>query len=314
MNFPAKSSLQNNRAKKSKMEGQRFHFFLSPMKDDEECQNNFIDENRQFIPELEKNLYEQSLHNLLLGVQTHKTQMQRNLQQGHLKNLGFLISIFNDPRFDLLNLPRNLYDEFNVSFSFEFHQKAFTLSLADGSQTKTFQYTPKSRELIRCLETGRISQELLELFKTYGKIQWADGSIIVRITDYRFDPPRSYAYPLTIGADIILSYGEREMSEEAHLEVQRNILLTANPDLALDPSPDVSRINSVLDERIKMWDSGPDRRETFPNTLQPPTQSQQSSAPKKPINTIKLKKSTQPLYFPQAIYTIFSNSLPPPQK
>ncbi|EAX98660.1 hypothetical protein TVAG_403420 [Trichomonas vaginalis G3] len=285
------------------------------MKDDEATQNSFIHENRNNLPGIEENFYSQTLQSLLLGVQRHKTQMQRNLQQGHSKNLGFLISIFHDDRFDMLNLPNKLFEDFNVSFNFEFHPKVFTLALGDGSNPRTFQYNTKSRELIRCSETGCISEELLQLFNTFGKIQWTDGSIIVRITDYRFEPQRTYTYPLTIGQDVILSFGAKALSEEEHLEAQKNILLVANPDLTLDPSPDVARINCVLDDRIKMWDSGPDKKENSSSfNQQPIIQSQPSSTPKKPISTIKLKKNPQPIYFPPTIFSIFTNTnqpLPP---
>ena len=236
------------------MDLRRYHFFCPTLKGEVGIQTAVSGESESHGEELEADLYEDTINSLLMGNQIYRTPIQKNIQQEYTESIGFLRAVYNDERFDMLKPPKKMIDDLNVSFHFQFYPQNFTVTACASNQVKPFPYKKTSKEIFHCIQLGKVSSNLCSLFSHFSSYNWVDGEILVRITDYRIIPTANFVYSLKISADIIqLIADSKKLNRDADLEYKKNSLLVLHPSICTDPSPDVSRVQSVLDCRKKMW-------------------------------------------------------------
>ena len=291
--------------KVTKMDLKRYHFFCPPLKGDVSCQSVAIVDDSSDKKDTEQKLYEQTLDSLLMLNQTHRSPIQRSVQQGYMQSIGFLRAVYNDERFDLIRPPKKLLDFFNISFHFEFYPTYFTISTIDASQSKTFPYNKMTAEIFRSIQLGFISSNLCFLFACFGSTTWVNGEMVIKVTDYRFDQPKTYVFPLKLSNDVIMSVSEtKNLKPDQSIQYQKNAVLLKNPYICLDPSPDVARAKSVMDCRKKMWIGDNPR-----TTIGTPTFAKTPDVPSKYlIKKIDPQRPIQNIRVPSSILNMLENA------
>lgn len=287
------------------MDLKRYHFFCPPLKGDVSCQSVAIVNDSGEQKDMEQKLYEQTLDSLLMLNQTHRSPIQRSVQQSYMQSIGFLRAVYNDERFDLIRPPKKLLDFFNISFNFEFYPTHFTISTADASQSKTFPYNKMSAELFRSIQLGFISSNLCFLFACVGSMTWVNGEMVIKVTDYRFDQPKTYVFPLKLSNDVIMSVSEtKNLKPDQSIQYQKNAVLLKNPYICLDPSPDVARAKSVIDCRKKMWIGNSPQ-----TTVDTPTFAKTPDVPSKYlIKKVNPQRPIQGIKVPPSILSMLENA------
>jgi hypothetical protein len=146
---------------------------------------------------------------------------------------------------------------------FEFFDDAFLLRPVDSEAQNVFRYQPHMFAVLECLETRVVSRELAKLLGRL-KCNYENGFVVVRVIDHRPAAPVEHNIALEIGAEVIRHFIEKEMKKDDRRDDRRNPIVDAlqrevhiiqwqRPVICTDPSPDVARVQSVIDFRKKMW-------------------------------------------------------------
>jgi hypothetical protein len=172
--------------------------------------------------------------------------------------LVFFLATHVDERFDLLTPPDNIFQDFPLGFCANFHNELLHLTSADGDKEVTFPYGQICLPIIDSLETGIVSAGLIGLLRKQLAVDpaaWEDGHILCAITDFRVDPPAEFSQMLHVSNGAV-GYCEKKhkgASPVQTLEGEREILKILRPTVCLDASPDVARVQSIIDWRMKLW-------------------------------------------------------------
>jgi hypothetical protein len=196
------------------------------------------------------------------------------IELSYLLDFGALVGFFTsgraDDRFDVLTPPPNLFEEIPIGFCALFYDGGFQFALPDGAKPISYESDPALYPLVECFETGIVSRELFVILRKKLQIDpsaWEEGRIVCQITDFRSVPPAEFRRLLLV-ADDVVAYctGQR-------LEGERQVLALVHPTVCIDPSPDVARVQSVIDWRKKMWRNRrqPNRVDTTFNEPEVPT-------------------------------------------
>jgi hypothetical protein len=219
--------------------------------------------------------------------------------------LVFFLARHIDVRFDLLTPPAQLFQDFPLGFCANFHTNLLQLTSADdGCKEATFPYGQICQPIIDSLETGVVSADLTGLLHKRLAIDssaWDDGHILCAIADFRIDPPAEFRRMLHVSNDVV-SYCETKntnVSPAQALEGEREILKILRPVVCLDPSPDVARVQSIIDWRAKLWRRVRRLSDTEMEFALPTVR--QKAAPQ----DIMLKPLKGPVVIPESIFQVF---------
>jgi hypothetical protein len=172
---------------------------------------------------------------------------------------GFFFANLKNERFDLLTPPSTLFDDFPVGFYVNFYNAFFQLTSSDKTKAISYDYEKAFFPIIESLETGQMTRELVSILRGDLEIEgtlWEDGHLLCEITDFRLSSPVRYRRMLQLSDDIIsycIEKKQRHTFQCSLLEAERKILTFVHSTVCVDPSPDVARVQSVIDRRHKQW-------------------------------------------------------------
>lgn len=185
------------------------------------------------------------------------TSFSKSLSQCYNTKLGFYITAFSDPRFEPLTPPKDLYSEISTGIICNLQEKSYVLSTPHKHHEISFSYENDDQYIsfMRCLETGIITPGTLKFLiqKEWNIKNWDNGNIICKVVDNRIQPQTISYIKLEIGPDALELQNFKPVSTEGKLDFERRTLLLRRPMICTDPSPDVARVQSVIDTRKKMW-------------------------------------------------------------
>jgi hypothetical protein len=184
------------------------------------------------------------------------TQIELSYLLDFSARVGFFASDRADDRFDVLTAPPNLFEEIPIGFCATFYDGGFQFALPDGAKPISFDCDPTLYPLVESFETGLVSRELLIVLRKKLQIDpsaWEEGRIICQITDFRSTPPTEYRRLLLVADDVVAYCTGQKLAQPQLLEGERQVLVLVHPTICIDPSPDVARVQSVIDWRNKMW-------------------------------------------------------------
>jgi hypothetical protein len=168
------------------------------------------------------------------------------LIDGYNPRVSFYSSAMSHPSFDILTPPPELFQCLST-VTFELFDNLLTIS-RPGGESRHFPDKPLD-PLLRLFENGILNSELaFELAKM--KCRFENGFIIGKCVDHRFSPARQTNIKLDIGPDIVAA-AFRQCQEP--LETEKEVLMIQRPAVCTDTSPDVARLQSIMDFRKKMW-------------------------------------------------------------
>ena len=166
--------------------------------------------------------------------------------------LQFYLANLNDPSFDVLTPPPGLFEDYPVGLEVQFCNEFMQFAAVGRPEKVQYSYDRRVFPLIASLESGLVDGELLSVIHGHLKIkEWENGCILCKITDFRFPEPVEFKRMLRLSDSVVLSAVD---PESAHvLESEREAIHVMHPSVCVDPSPDVARVQSVIDWREKMW-------------------------------------------------------------
>jgi hypothetical protein len=210
-----------------------------------------------------------------------------------------------DARFDLLTPPDMLFHDFPLGFCANFHNSVLQLTSADDDKKATFPYGQICHPIIDSLETGVVSADLVGLLRKRLAVDpsaWEDGHILCAIADFRVDPPGEFLRMLHVSNDAVAYCEKKHRSASAAqaLEGEREILKMLRPVVCLDPSPDVARVQSIVDWRTKLWRRAR-RLAGGEMELAPPTIRQKETP-----QDVLLAPLKRPVVIPETIFQVFT--------
>ncbi|KAK8866631.1 hypothetical protein M9Y10_009597 [Tritrichomonas musculus] len=204
-----------------------------------------------------ENMRVSDVKTLLLNEVRPITTFSKSMSQWYNTQLGFYYTAISDPRFEPLTPPKDLYSDIQPGIICNLKEDCYVLSNQHGKKSTSLKYETdlKCLSFMECLETGVISHETLKLLiqNEYNLKNWDNGKIICKVIDDRIQPQKISYVKLEIGPDAIELRNFKTNSTEAKLEFERRTLLYRRPMICTDPSPDVARVQSVVDTRKKMW-------------------------------------------------------------
>jgi hypothetical protein len=161
------------------------------------------------------------------------------------------MTVIHDPRFDPLSPPPNLFPE-PPAVVFEFSDDSVTLIYADGKSSFAESYAPDFFTVFECLETGVMTRACALLLHKRLRCQFEEGCVFCKCIDRRVTPTRETSAKLEVGPEVV-AYVCQDVSDGDALHVEASALKLHRPVICTDPSPDVARVQSLIDFRKKMW-------------------------------------------------------------
>jgi hypothetical protein len=229
----------------------RIRFFCSPPKQETGTQTSIcLPTTPSKIPLMER-LQTSALEGLLSREVPSLTPLTHLIVDSYNTRLSLYVTMIHDPRFDILTPPVDLFAREQPGVIFEFYDQVFTAVYPEGAQICQV-YTPHFFPVIECLETGVITRDCAVLLKETINCHFVNGCVLCKCVDHRFHPAREITTKLEIGADVLPYFYEKSKKEET-LKEEMRLLALRRPIVCTDPSPDVARVQSVLDFRKKMW-------------------------------------------------------------
>lgn len=191
------------------------------------------------------------------------TTFSKSISQNYNAKLGFYITAVSDPRFEPLTPPKDLYSDISIGIICSLLESSYVLSTPHKHHEISFTYENDDQYIsfMKCLETGIITPGTLKFLiqKEWNIKNWDNGNIICKVVDNRILPQTISYIKLEIGPDALELQNFKPISPEGKLDFERRTLLLRHPMICTDPSPDVARVESVIDMRKKMWLSGKPR-------------------------------------------------------
>ena len=201
-----------------------------------------------------------SLQKILFSQEKSQTKYEKCLIDDYKNHMGFYISALNDPQFDVFTPSKTLFENCNINLYFDFYKDSFEIKSQIDQQVAlvSLGYDDNIIPVLESISTGYVTLSLLKLIEKMKIKNWDNGIMIAKWTDYRLTPPKTFIQKLEIGPDIIeyqgnLLHRNESVDNIEKLKFEKQAILLENPDICTDPSPDVARINSVVDWRKKMW-------------------------------------------------------------
>jgi hypothetical protein len=165
--------------------------------------------------------------------------------------VGLHMAVMRDPRFDPLTPPADLYAA-PPAVVFEFADEAVTVASADNGCCLAEAYAPEFFPVFECLETGVMTRACAAVLHGRMRCGFTEGCVFCRCVDRRFTPARETALRLEAGPDVVRCACREAPGADA-LRAEASALRQYRPAVCTDPSPDVARLQSVVDFRRKMW-------------------------------------------------------------
>lgn len=130
------------------------------------------------------------------------------------------------------------YEKSEPSLTLHFHANHWKFEHQDGM----FLYNSPARQILEAIRNEQIPVDCLEVFRDV-KIRYYEGCLILRLVDYRQDPPTVMhtalrPSPESIWTEMLL-YSEQtqgNFTDAKALQVESDILVATNPPLDLRPS------------------------------------------------------------------------------
>ncbi|EAX90099.1 hypothetical protein TVAG_349770 [Trichomonas vaginalis G3] len=184
--------------------------------------------------------------------------VRQNLDNGSYKNLDVQPYI-DRLTFFLESLPDNDFKSFNIlTPNFDTYQERASIiikfwpeyfSIEDKTDKRIeFEYKQHICPILQDLEKCKIGKMFYTLLSNF-KLEFINGKIITSIIDFRNTPEQYFFAELSISSDFIRS----DFKNTDYLTSEKIFIDLTNKNICTDPSPDVSRYNSILDWREKMW-------------------------------------------------------------
>ena len=253
------------------------HFFLPQKKEEGESQIIFNEEEAPPETSVEDILIQTTINSMLMQTLTSSSDFEKSLINGYRSHLVLNESTYKDERFDSLTIPDFPSDEFSPAIRYELYPELFILYTKKGEIAK-FPYSQQFFPLLDPLETGIVSPLLYGFLDQQGFKEWESGKVLARVTDFRYDPELEEFRLLAMTNQIYDMFISNEPSTNLltgrqKLEIEQKVLLMRHSTVCVDPSPDVGRAYSIMDNKRKMWAIERERNEKeFKPTKKPPPQ------------------------------------------
>jgi hypothetical protein len=266
----------------------KVHFFCSIQKREQETQAT-IAEPPVRVGSLIDRFRSGDLEAILLREVRFFTPIAAALIDGYNARLSFYAAAVSHPSFDILTPPRELF-KYLPALTFDFFDDSVTISVPD-EKPQHFPLTPLA-PLLEILESGVLNSDFAFSLKKM-KCKFENGFIICKCVDHRFSPVREVNMKLEVGPDVIAA---AVAQSKQPLEAERQVIMLQRPAVCTDPSPDVARLQSIIDFRKKMWQRREDRVREDDVVPKPPL-----PVTEKKLQTVRMGESRSRLHIPEEI-------------
>ena len=165
--------------------------------------------------------------------------------------------------------PMDLLKDVKVSFTLNLFPGGFSIE----GQNEAHPYDRAYKDFLHCIDTGVVPAEALLDLSGHVDFTYYDGCLVVEIRDHRFprqldlkpEVHRVLLHPdnQTVTSDLRSIWRRfQNLSTDDILMIERHMLLAMQPQLCLDPSPDVARVASHVlraQKRMQVWHPRPSR-------------------------------------------------------
>jgi hypothetical protein len=288
----------------------RIRFFCSVQKKETETQTSFLQRSDKQDASIVDRFRSQELKAILLRETYYMSPLTPALVDGCNARLGFYIAAVHSPRFDILTPPPEVFAR-SPNVIFEFFGDTFLIRPVDSEAPNVFRYQPHMFVVLECLETRVVGREFAKFLGRL-KCSYESGFVIVKVIDHRPAAPVEHNIALEIGPEVVRHFVEKDMKKDDRMDDRRDRIIEAlqrevhviqwrRPVICTDPSPDVARVQSVIDFRKKMWVAR--RERTKESDVARP------ESPKKPEQRIMGERITQTrtkVEIPESLQQLFA--------
>jgi hypothetical protein len=283
------------------MSNGRVHFFVPKENVDSEVQTYF-----EFTPAhkgtLSGRIHTEALSSLLFQESHATTAIDRSLVESYSSRLAYFLAHLHDERFEILTPPSNLYEALPLSAIFELHEDRFLVMSNDTLRSVWLNYDERAMSLLESFETGLVSPELYSLLEALQSTVFEEGNAIIHVIDFRTTPEKVFRLKLSVGECLLRFCLDKDKpARDVAVDVESTAVLTVNPTICTDPSPDVARAFSNLDFRAKMW------RLPKRSKQSPPARPSSIVATVGKADPIELQPLVDPIRIPDAIAQLMAN-------
>ena len=234
-------------------------FFIPKKKIDFGTQTNLINNKKiNFIKKVEEESEKYFFETNLI-----KSKLFSNVDCEKFKsNLIYFQSDINDS-FDKFAINSNFLTSKQISFKIELNKSNFIIINNENQKNISYNYDPEPLKILLSIENNEINIQLFIILNHLNFNKWKNGSIICQIKDNRIEPILINEFNLNINPLNILIF-----QNKYNFELEKKILLNLYPQICIDPSPNVSRFNSLIDWKKKQWINNNNNFEIFDEKIE----------------------------------------------
>lgn len=228
------------------MKQNRFHFFCPHKKVNTKIQTS-IKITQDFKYNSSKDLELFSIQSMI----THETKPQGQLLS-HLVNSHFSqYTFFQINRANINFDPLGYFiPDAEPSITFEIREKE--LEIIANEKRYNYQMESQSSFLENLLQTGVITFEAREFFSIISQESWENGLILAKIVDTRISCGNNSYMIMKIRPDAYLIQ-HQNLNDSVQLLLEQKLALRVYPVVYTDSRKMISRFQSLMDQRKKMW-------------------------------------------------------------
>lgn len=213
-------------------------------------------------------LHEKEMESILQHSVKENNIFEQRMIEYIMSQITFSTNSFDDKQFNVLTLTKEAFSKITPHICFELGAEYFTIYNPVNKKSLSFEYNENLKPILECLETEEMTLAFYSVMLNLDCKPMIDGLVLCNIIDFRFEQQIERTCLFKCGHEILENFITTTDNPD---EIEQQTLLTLNPDICTDPSPDVARVMSIIDNRSKMWikDHPPNKE---PDFIPPPKQ------------------------------------------
>lgn len=243
---------------------EKITFFYPKKKIDYSTESFYRDENSTYKGSISEKLFKKTVDDLICDNLTPFTDTERDLFRRLRARAFYIKSEIKNDDSDLLDPTNYIFEPSQCQVLVELLEKEFIFFNNNKREKyKSFEYGPSTISILECLENQIIDCQLFLIINQIDAANFDNGTLLVHIKDHRIKKVIEEISIFSVTPDTIIQIHELLRNSDKDLKkkepitdnmlFEKELVSMISPNICLDPSPDVARINCIIDCKKKMW-------------------------------------------------------------